>query len=126
MNGKYPSLKYSLAVFFTLIFFKGTQAASDTITIQGTVIDAVSKQPISAAQISVLNRNFNAVTDSVGNFSIKLASSSDLLIINAFDYVEKEVAVRGRHDLSIDMFSNQFRKNTNIKESANNTTMTLE
>ncbi len=108
MKGKKFSLKYLISVFFTLSFLANTFAAGDTLTISGNVRNAYSKAPVAAAQITVANHPFSSTTDENGNFNIKVTSTSAILIVKAFDYQEREIAVRGRKDVTINLYSNKF------------------
>ena len=108
MKGRKSSLRYLMTVFFTLSFLAGSYAAGDTLTISGQVRNAYSKAPIAAAQITVANHPFSSTTDDQGNFTIKITSSSALLIVKAYDFLEKEVPVRGRKEVTINMYSDRF------------------
>ena len=108
MKGKKFSLKYLISVFFTLSFLANTFAAGDTLTISGNVRNAYSKAPVAAAQITVANHPFSSTTDENGNFNIKVTSTSAILIVKAFDYQEREIAVRGRKEVTINLYSNKF------------------
>jgi TonB-linked SusC/RagA family outer membrane protein len=78
--------------------------------VKGIVRDAITQQPISAAQIRSQNHKSAATTDEQGNFAIEVSSPTEVLIVNAFDYNLCEVPVRGRTNLEIDLYSEVYRK----------------
>ena len=78
-------------------------------TLKGTIRDAITLQPVSAAQIRTLKHKSAATTDEQGNFEIVVSSSGEILIISAFDYNLREVPVRGRNNLQIDVYSEVYR-----------------
>lgn len=78
------------------------------VEVKGVVRDANTKKPISAVRISVLNAESSAVTDDKGNFTIQVASLTNILNVTAFDYNSTEVTLRGRTSVTIDLYPNQF------------------
>lgn len=78
------------------------------IILKGLVRDAHTKKPIAAAQISVPNKNLSAVTDEKGQFTLKISSPKDVLHVSAYDYNLREVAIRGKDSVVINLYSNQF------------------
>ncbi len=86
-----------------------SKSDNSVFTLKGTVRDAITRQPISAAQIRAFKQKSAATTDEQGNFSIKVSSSGEILIVNAFDYDLREVPVRGKQSLDIDLYSEVFR-----------------
>lgn len=91
-------------------------AVNDTITVvnplafkvKGVVKDAKTQQPIVAAQIRSLNHKTAATTDEQGQFEIEVTSVSEILIVVAFDYNQREVPVQGKESLEIDLYSDAF------------------
>lgn len=78
-------------------------------SLKGTIRDAITLQPVNAAQIRTLKHKSAATTDEQGNFEIVVSSSGEVLIISAFDYNLREVSVRGRNNLQIDLYSEVYR-----------------
>lgn len=76
--------------------------------VQGIVRDAKTQEPIVAAQIRSQNHNSAATTDEKGNFEIEVTSPGEVLIVVAYDYNMREVAVRGRQSLEIDLYADAF------------------
>lgn len=81
---------------------------------QGKVVDAITGQPISAAQISVPDKNVSALTDEDGNFSIKITSPNDILVVGAIGYDVREVGLQGSKSITVKLyqegFSNYFKE----------------
>jgi len=126
---------YLLRIFLRSIFMAGTLAvntivfgqtdtttaidsiAIDTKTIvnqsvyivKGIIRDAITQQPISAAQIRSQNHKSAATSDEQGNFGIEVSSPGEVLIVIAFDYNMCEVPVRGRTSLEINLYSEVYR-----------------
>jgi len=87
--------------------------------VSGIVRDAKTKNPISAVQIRTLNHEAAATTDENGAFKIKVLSSTDVLLVKAFDYNVREVPVRGQKELTIDLYSTVFSDSyPNVQEPA--------
>ena len=86
-----------------------SKSGNSVYTLKGTIRDAISRQPISAAQIRTLKNKSAATTDEQGNFNIEVSSSGEILIVNAFDYDLREVPVRGKQNLDIDLYSEVYR-----------------
>lgn len=78
--------------------------------LKGTVKDAITMQPVSAAQIRTLKHKSAATTDEQGNFEIAVSSSGEVLIISAFDYNLREVPVQGKTSLEIELYSAIYRE----------------
>ena len=78
--------------------------------LKGTVIDAITGQPVSAAQIRTLKYKSAATADEQGNFDIAVSSSGEVLIITAFDYNLREVPVQGKTNLTIELYSRIYRE----------------
>lgn len=84
---------------------------STDVAVKGTVLDANTKLPISAAQIIGLGSGTAAVTDSLGVFTIKVKSLSELLLVNAYDYNPTEVALKGSNEVKIVLYPDVFTIN---------------
>jgi len=78
-------------------------------TVKGIVRDAKTRQPIVAAQIRSQNYKSATTTDEKGNFEIEVSSPGEVLIVIAFDYNQREIPVRGRKSLEIDLYSEVYR-----------------
>ncbi|MBS2099627.1 SusC/RagA family TonB-linked outer membrane protein [Carboxylicivirga linearis] len=76
----------------------------------GVVRDAQTKEPIVAAQLSTLNYESAATTDAEGKFSIGITEDTEVILVKAFNYNAREVAVRGNNDLVIELYSDKFNE----------------
>lgn len=94
-----------------LLFVGTTLTAQDNVQgplAQGKVVDAITNQPISAAQISVLDKNVSALTDENGNFSIKITSPNDMLVVGAIGYDVREVGLQGSKSITVKLYQEGF------------------
>lgn len=91
------------------VFAQEANVTGDSVRIvTGTVLDATTNAPISAAQITALNGQAAATTDSLGAFSIQIPLKTEVLLIKAFTYNEREIAVRGNNNLKVNLYSVAF------------------
>jgi TonB-linked SusC/RagA family outer membrane protein len=86
------------------------KTAESVYKLKGVVRDAVTMLPVSAAQIQTLKSKSAATTDEQGNFEISVSTTGEILKVNAFDYDLREVPVRGRKDIEIDLYSNVYNE----------------
>lgn len=111
-----------IGMFMLVFMWSGLSAQSvagngNLMTVKGVVVDAHTNEPISAVQISDLDKKFSAVTDQKGNFTIRLSSLNSILRVVAYDYNPVEVSLRGRDSLVVKLYSDKFSnyfKNINI------------
>lgn len=102
-------LTFGLLVISLLTF--GQNAEKDLakeLKVEGIVRDAISKEPIEAAQISTFNSKAAATTDKDGKFEIELSIKNDVLVISAYDYNTREIVIKGQKDLEIDLYSDKY------------------
>jgi TonB-linked SusC/RagA family outer membrane protein len=103
------------------------KATENTIVVKGLVRDAHTKQPINAAQITVLNKRASATTDGKGIFKLNISSANDKLVVSAYDYSIREISVQGRDsvviDLYPDVFSNYYKKIEGLTGVVENSTL---
>ncbi|HYX05569.1 MAG TPA: SusC/RagA family TonB-linked outer membrane protein [Bacteroidales bacterium] len=85
-----------------------SESADSTKYVTGIVRDAQTKKPVSAVQIRTLNNKAAATTDENGLFKIKIVSPTDVLEVKAYDYNTREIPLKGRDSLKIDLYSNVF------------------
>jgi TonB-linked SusC/RagA family outer membrane protein len=87
---------------------------TDTITIPakeyvtGIVRDAVTKEPVAAAQIKTLSNSAAATTNEKGYFNIEIISTTDILLVIAIDYNAIELPIKGRNNLNIELYRDVF------------------
>lgn len=81
------------SIFFILIaILSFSYAASAQTIIKGTVVDAISKQPLSAVSINIDNNNTGkALTDDYGNFILKTTSQSNNINASHIGYTSINV-----------------------------------
>ena len=92
------------------MFGQSGNKESDSINyLTGIVRDAKTKKVIPSAQIQSLNHVTAATADSNGTFKIKIFSQSEMLIVKAFDYNPREISVRGRQNIVIDLYPEDFK-----------------
>ncbi len=77
--------------------------------VKGIVRDAMTRQPIAAAQVQSQIHKSAATTDENGNFEIEVNSPGEILTIVAFDYNQREIPVRGRDYLEINLYSEVYQ-----------------
>jgi len=95
--------------------------------VKGLVRDAHTKQPINAAQITVLNNSISATTNEKGIFSLNVSSEKEILVISAYDYNVRQISIQSKDSLVIDLysdiFSNYYEKVDMLTGLSNNLTM---
>lgn len=85
---------------------KSNQADSRITRIEGIVTDAATGNPVSGA--SILSGTYSVLTAEDGKFSIPIPLSSTSVTIMMPGYTGKEVAVRGRNFLEIEIYNDHF------------------
>lgn len=98
----------SVMLLITVSFAVAQKSSANTETLTGVVRDAYTKKPIVAAQLSIPTQNLSAITDENGAFTLQINSTFDVLHITAYDYNKREVAIRGKKQLTIDLYSDKF------------------
>ncbi|MBN1133125.1 MAG: SusC/RagA family TonB-linked outer membrane protein [Bacteroidales bacterium] len=106
---RWISVAASLFLFSITMAQDKTTAGSPDYLLNGIVRDAHKQEPVPAAQIMNLNNGLTALTDEKGSFRIRISSTSDLLLVSAFDYNRREIPVRGRRDsLVVELYPDFF------------------
>ena len=82
-----------------------------TMEVKGTVIDAVTKEPLAGIQIQTLNdRNYAAMTNEKGEFTIKVPTFATALFVRSPRYLSQQVSIGdGQTPLRIIMISDKFQ-----------------
>ena len=93
-----------------------------TKEVKGIIIDAVTKNPLAGIQIQTLNdRNYAAMTNAKGEFTIKVPTFATALYVHAPQYMSQQVAI-GDGDIKVvllaDKFKQMYDNSTNITASA--------
>jgi TonB-linked SusC/RagA family outer membrane protein len=84
------------------------EAVDSTRYVKGIVRDAETKEPVAAAQVRTLIHENAATTDEKGGFNIEVISSVEVLLVKAYDYNPREIPVRGRQSIEIDLYPEVF------------------
>ncbi|MFT3740736.1 MAG: SusC/RagA family TonB-linked outer membrane protein [Breznakibacter sp.] len=111
ISGGFP-LKFTRALlgFFLLTVSAVSMGQNEAkLMISGTVRDANTRLPIPAALVRSLAYDASVTTDSTGTFKIELYSGTDVVVITAFDYAAREVAVKDRQSVTVDMYPEFFK-----------------
>ena len=82
-----------------------------TMEVKGVVIDAVSKEPLAGIQVQTLNdRNYAAMTNEQGEFTIKVPTFATALYVHAPRYLSQQVGIgTGDKVLHITMIADKFK-----------------
>jgi TonB-linked SusC/RagA family outer membrane protein len=96
-----------IGIIAAIFFSAGRLQAQDKV-VSGVVRDAVTGRPLLGAQVKVADRTASAITDSLGSYSIKVQSFSDVLIIGAPDYAIREVSLQGKQSVDVRLYSTLF------------------
>ena len=78
------------------------------VVITGKIIDAASKKTIPGANIEVAGIA-SAITDDNGQFSISLPPTDAILSVTAYGYGKREVSVRGRNTINIELYEQDYK-----------------
>jgi TonB-linked SusC/RagA family outer membrane protein len=78
-----------------------------TEIITGKVVSATTQQELAGINIS-LKLFSSAITDEKGEFSIKIYDKRSTLVVSAPGYQTKEVAIKGRSTLVVELFEEDF------------------
>ena len=82
-----------------------------TMEVKGTVIDAVTKEPLAGIQIQTLNdRNYAAMTNEKGEFTIKVPTFATSLFVRSPRYLSQQVGIgTGDKPLRITLIADKFK-----------------
>ena len=109
MNTAYPILqRWKIMLSLSLVLLAFSVNASGSAELKGLVKDASTGKPIEAARIVAESEKISATTTENGSFSIKGIRNSTVLQVSAFGYVSREVPVRGRTTLDIQLYPAAF------------------
>lgn len=100
--------KAMLGVCFWMVSAALAGQNDDKLFVTGTVRDANTKQPIAAALVRNLVYDASATSDSTGAFKIQISSTSDVLLVTAFDYAAREISPKGHETVTIDLYPGFF------------------
>jgi TonB-linked SusC/RagA family outer membrane protein len=86
----------------------GVRLQAQEKMVSGVVRDAATGKLLMGVQIKVADQTASAITDSLGAYSIKVGSFSDVLIAGAPDYASREIPLQGRQSVDVQLFSALF------------------
>ena len=104
------NFKSSRWIVLLTFLISGFLAMAEGTTVTGVVRDARTKKAISAARISSVNDKTSATTNEKGEFTITVNVKGGLLSVTAFEYAAREVAVKGRTRLIVEMYPDSYRE----------------
>lgn len=82
-----------------------------TKEVKGVVVDAVSKTPLAGIQIQTLNnRNYAAMTNSKGEFTIKVPTFATALYVHAPQYLSQQVAIGNGENIKVVLIADKFKQ----------------
>jgi len=95
----------NITFILILVFFTGTVIAQETVEklVTGTISDASTGLPLAGISVVVPDYSSTATSDS-GNFTIKVPDYETTLEISGKDIQFKEVALKGKHTISIKLY----------------------
>lgn len=90
---------HSMKFYTFLSFFLLTGLVANSQTVEGTVLDATTHQPIDGAHIKVINSNHGSYSDKQGNF--KLDAINEFILVSHTGYEEVQIKTNNLQDRSI-------------------------
>lgn len=93
----------AIVIVLFLALLPSRQLFAQNISIQGTVVEIVNKQPLAGVQIAIKGKSQATVTDKDGKFKIIGISSHSILVISFMGMKTEEIAVNGQTDLRIEL-----------------------
>lgn len=104
-----PVVTAVLLLVSMLCAAQAAEAVPDSvITVTGVVRDAQSKLPLPAVTLRALINGKVATTDSIGQYSIQVSRSTEVLSVTAFDYILRLVSVKGNRSIDIELYPDVF------------------
>jgi len=103
---KYNILVIVFTMLITIPFTSFSQTQTEKV-IKGKVINAITKEKLAGINISA-GQFSSAITDENGMFSIKVVDDRVTLVASAPEFTTKEVPLKGRNNLIIELYSSDF------------------
>lgn len=82
------------------------------LTVNGTVLDGVSREPLVGASVQVKGSTKGTNTDKDGKFTLQLDNDNATLEVSFTNYITQEISVKGQSSLTIEL----SRAATNMNE----------
>ncbi len=89
-----------MLICMLLIVFAGS-TYSQELNVSGLVTDAVTGEPLPAANIIIKGTTTGAVTDVNGKFSINVTDADAILVFSMIGYLSEEISVQGKSSLNV-------------------------
>lgn len=86
--------------FLLLLLCSSNVNAQQSITVNGTITDGSTQQPIPAVSVVVKNSTKGTSSDFDGNYTI-IANSNDVLIFSSIGYKKQEIAINGKTAINV-------------------------
>jgi TonB-linked SusC/RagA family outer membrane protein len=93
-------------MFFGAVTASAQSSAGTAVT--GKITDADSHETVVGARISVRGKAINAMNNESGEYKLTVPEGNEVLIVSAPGYATREVAVRGRSQVDIQLFAESF------------------
>lgn len=87
-------MKYISAFLITLSILSFSYYRESSITIKGTITDALTGQPVASAIIQTENGNFSTRSDAAGAFSIQVPDNIKTLLISAAGFQHHKINLK--------------------------------
>ena len=107
------------ALFLQVALMQAAVKPSKSYSVSGIVRDAYTKQPVSAAQIKSINGDASAATNEAGHFTIKVNSAKAILIVGAYNYSSRELALQTADSVVVDLYKDVFSNYSKAVEGFN-------
>ena len=96
-------------LFFACLFGQNVIGQTPSqVTISGIVRDVNTKKAIPVAQITSLNWAGATSAGDDGSFKIKVGSLDEVLSVSAFDYGTREISVKGKDSIIVELYPGVF------------------
>lgn len=102
--------KKGLTVSALLALFVSANAqtnSTNTVEVKGRITDAASHQPLRAIRVTYQNLSA-AITDSAGNFTLKVPNYNVTVMLQGEGFQTKEVALKGRRTISTSLYEDTY------------------
>ncbi len=93
----------ALYFLIAISFFIGSLTAQETI--EGKVMDAISKEPIPYVNIGVVNQSKGTVSDLYGNFKLPLNSEAQAISLSSIGYESVQINISEFQDTKVIVLS---------------------
>lgn len=77
--------------------------AQQPVVVRGTVIEQAANAPVAAANVAVKNGTARTQTDDAGEFTLRVGSPTDTLVVSRIGFQQVEVPLAGRSEVTVTM-----------------------